>query len=80
MEVLHKKILKFENKIVLIADICDDLHDFFENPIKSNKVGIWKLGSWNHRNVSVSLETVYGKCMILPFKNEHIALRLLHTS
>ncbi|KMQ86929.1 transposase domain-containing protein [Lasius niger] len=38
-----KKILKSENGIVLIADVCNDLHDFFEIPIKSSKVGIWKL-------------------------------------
>lgn len=75
-----KKILKSENGIVLIADVCNDLHDFFEIPIKSSKVGIWKLGSWIHQNVSVSLETVRGKCIVLPFENERIAIKLLHTS
>jgi len=67
--------------VVIVANICDTKRDFFDYPCKSSYFGIYNLGDmkWTQRNVVIPVDAVITKYVVLPYKNDDIAISLLHS-
>lgn len=75
-------IQKLENgDVVIIANICDTKTHFFDYPCKSSYFGIYNLGcmKWTQTNVIIPINAVTTKYVVLPYKNDNIAIPLLHS-
>jgi len=74
-----RRIFKSGGEVRVVADVCEALSEFYVTPFPSSEVGIYKFRNWSARDVSLNVENISGKVMILPHKEEMIAFRLLHT-
>lgn len=76
-----KKITQLPNgSIQILADICDNLEDYYKTPIESSEVGIYKFDAWTNSDVILDPSEVTGKFMVINDDSENVAMRLLHTS
>ncbi|XP_024892272.1 uncharacterized protein LOC112467738 [Temnothorax curvispinosus] len=66
--------------VVIVANICDTNRNFFDYPCKSSYFGIYNLDDmkWTQRNVVIPVDAVTTKYVVLPYKNDNIAIPLLH--
>lgn len=77
-----RSIQKLESGVVVIvANICDTNNNLFDYPCKSSYFGIYNLGDmkWTQANVVIPVDAVTTKYVVLPFKNDNIAIPLLHS-
>ena len=75
-----KCISQVGSEVVVTADICNELGDFFTYPTSSKKIGVFVLKQWTSFNIKLGVSQIAGKVMVLPLTKGDIGVELLHTT
>ena len=71
-------VFSFRNANYLVVQKFDCVEDFFRNPISSSSVGIFKVTKLLDNKEVIILDESVCKCMLLPHKNFHVAIEIIH--
>ena len=64
---------------ILVVEWFLDKNDFYQEPLNSGDLRIYKVGRLSNNIVSIETKQVTCKCVLLPTGNEFVAIPLIHT-
>jgi len=67
-----------EEKLLLVEAFSDST-DFYSEPLQSSDLCIFRVSRLSGDIQAVNVSEIAGKCILFPYRNEHVAFPLIHT-
>jgi hypothetical protein len=74
-----KNILSNTDEVLVIYSVYNQLHSFFDHPIDSSRIGIYKISNPGNQLHALDIKYITGKYVCLPVKKDFVVVPILHT-
>ena len=73
---LVRNVLSCEGNIHIVLEYFQFIADFFDYPLKSEKLGIHRVSDLGGQLCTVTLSEIHSKCVLLPFRDLYVVIPL----